>query len=120
MFYHAKYNRRILTFILAIFISATVGLGNTMADNQLPTYYPTTFQTTGLLSTVGSNSEIIISGVRYTLSPNVLIHTMSTEFGSRYSLQKNQEVGFSFTINSRTVRTITEIWLLPAGSANQI
>ena len=119
MLYHTI-KQYILVLALAAFVSATVGLGNATASNQLPSYYPDTFVHTGLLSSIGSISEVVISGARYTLSPNVLIHTLSTEFGSKHSLRVGQEVGFSFTTNSRKISTITEIWLLPPGSINQL
>ena len=82
---------------------------------QLPDYYPASYQQTGFIDQVISSGNIVISSVGYRLATNVLVHSPTTEFSSRYDLSAGKEVGFNFS-SSGNVRTITEIWILPGGS----
>lgn len=96
--------------------SAMPILGLTISASQLPRYYPNRFQVTGVIFRMNNNGQITVSGSAqaYTLSPNALIHSMSTEFSSRHALSKGTEIGFS--VNNRNRHTITEIWILPEGA----
>lgn len=114
--------RNLLPLILAAAVftllstGTAFGRGDTVSSgNTLPEYYPASFQKTGLINGAGAGGSLNISGLSYSLSPNVLIHTTMTEFSSRHDLASGKEVGF--TVNSdANSRVITEIWILPAGT----
>lgn len=89
--------------------------GAGLSNTQLPDYYPATYQQKGFIEQVGSAGNIVISSVGYRLASNVLVHSPTTEFSSRYDLSAGKEVGFNFT-SSNNSRTIAEIWILPAGT----
>ena len=89
--------------------------GAGFSGTQLPDYYPASYQQTGIIDHVNSGGGIVISTVGYRLSSNVLVHSPTTEFSSRYDLSAGKEVGFNFTSNENS-KTIAEIWILPAGS----
>jgi hypothetical protein len=90
--------------------------GGGTPSTQLPSYYPASFQSTGTIHRLSSNSIIVTGSVEsYSLSPNILVHSLSTEFSSRRALRKGQQIGFSFSKGMDKKRTITEIWLLPRG-----
>ena len=102
------------SLILLLFIIVTLSFGYSLAaNNKLPTYYPTSFEQKGFLRGIGSGGKITISGIKYTLSPNALIHSLTTQHSSRFALKAGQEVGFS--INSSN-HQIIELWILPKGS----
>jgi len=82
---------------------------------QLPGYYPSSFQKTGVIEKVGTGGNIVIATAGYQLASNVLVHSPTTEFSSRYDLSAGKEVGFNLAGNGNS-NTITEIWILPAGS----
>jgi hypothetical protein len=107
---------------VALVLSLLLSVGTAFAGSymlaegtKLPAYYPSSFQEAGTIARL-SNSSMIISGMSYSLSMNVLIHSMSTEYSSRYELKTGKDAGFSFNTNANNKRIITEIWLLPAGS----
>ncbi len=81
----------------------------------LPEYYPSTFQKTGVIRDVAPDDTLVISGLKYHLTPDTKIHTTRNEFSSRWSLKSGEEVGISFSTDGANRRTISEIWLLPAG-----
>lgn len=84
-------------------------------NSGLPKYYPTSFQGTGVIYKINSSSMTVTgSAEKYTISPNVLIHSLSTEFSTRQELRKGRTIGFSFTTNGSNQRVMTEIWILPA------
>ena len=83
----------------------------------LPEYYPASFQAAGAIHALRSGN-IIITGHAgsFSLSTNVLVHSVSTEFAPRNELRAGKEVGFSFNKGMGNKRTITEIWVLPHGT----
>jgi hypothetical protein len=109
-----------IVFLMLLSTGVAFGSDSPLATNTgLPTYYPASFQNTGVLNSLGSNTAIV-SGLRYIISPNVLIHSLSTEFSSRYALREDKDIGFSHSSDANNKRTITEIWLLPPGSAQRL
>lgn len=105
---------KLFRWILMLSFLAMLNIGNTSAaDTSLPSYYPSSFQYEGFLREVGGDGTLMISGIQYNLSPNVLIHSLTTEHSSRFALRESQEVGFTA---NRDTRIITELWILPNGS----
>lgn len=116
MFYRNLLKLILATTVISFLASGTAfGRGETVSPGSgLPDYYPASFQNTGVINGV-SGSSLNISGLNYSLSPNVLIHSTMTEHSSRYDLGSGKEVGFTVD-NNRNTRTITEIWILPSGT----
>jgi hypothetical protein len=85
------------------------------STSGLPEYYPANFQKTGIIRDVASDDTLVISGLKYRLTPDTKIHTTHNEFSTRWSLKTGEEVGFAFSTNAANQRTISEIWLLPKG-----
>jgi hypothetical protein len=85
------------------------------STSGLPQYYPANYQKTGIIREVPGDDMLIISGLKYQLTPDTKIHTTSNQFSSRWALKTGEEVGFSFTTDAANRRTIAEIWLLPKG-----
>ena len=116
--YYKNLLRPILATVLVMLMATGIAFGRgepIRSGSNLPSYYPSSFQATGILSETSTGAGLIISGLSYTLSMNVLIHTTSTEFSSRYALSAGKEVGFSFSDNGGS-RTVSEIWVLPGGT----
>jgi hypothetical protein len=91
------------------------GMG--IITSETPDYYPATFQRTGKIYTLGtSNITITGSSTGFSLSPNILVHSMSSEFLSKRDLKQGLEVGFSFVKGMDGKSTVTEIWILPRGT----
>lgn len=104
------------TFVTFLSTGMAFGRGETVSsDTALPDYYPASFQKTGVINGAGAGGSLNISGLSYRLSPNVLIHSTMTEHSSRYELVSGKEVGFTLNSDANS-RTITEIWVLPAGT----
>lgn len=107
-------NPSLFRWILILSFLAMLNIGNTSAaDTNLPSYYPSSFQHEGFLREISGDGTLMISGIQYNLSPNVLIHSLTTEHSSRFALNEGQEVGFTA---SRDTRVITELWILPKDS----
>jgi len=81
----------------------------------LPDYYPSNYQKTGVIRDVHVDDTLIISGLKYKLSPNIQIHTTTNQFSSRWALKTGEEVGFNFSTDAANNRTISEIWIMPKG-----
>ena len=85
------------------------------STDGLPEYYPDSFQKTGIIREVNQNDSLVISGLKYHLTPDTAIHSTSNRYSSRWVLRTGAEVGFSFNSDAANRRTITEIWILPQG-----
>lgn len=110
-------NRNLFRWTLILSLFTLICLGNvSAADNKLPAYYPSSFQHEGILRDIGTKGTLIVSGNRYTLSPNALIHSLVTQHSSRFALKEGLEVGFTA---NRDTGVITEIWILPKGSVKE-
>ena len=108
-----------LATVLTLFLLTGAVYANNSSSTGLPGYYPTAFQETGILSGTSSNGGLEINGISYSISPNVLIHSLSTEHSSRFALRDAKELGFSYTVGNNNLRTITELWVLPLGTVIQ-
>jgi hypothetical protein len=85
------------------------------STSGLPDYYPSKFQKTGIIREVNVGDTLVISGLKYYLTPDTAIHSTSNQFSSRWALKTGEEVGFSFTSDAANRRTLSEIWILPKG-----
>jgi len=106
-----------LIAILAMTISTTVLAQRSGSSiSGLPSYYPASYQQTGVIREIRPDNTLIISGLKYHITSTTKIHTVNTQFASTWSLKTNEEAGFSFTTDTASKRSISEIWLLPKGS----
>ncbi len=97
--------------------TVNVDLGIGIKTSEMPEYYPASFQRTGKIYSVGtSNIDITGSSESFSLSANILVHSMSTEFLSKRDLKRGQEVGYSFVKGMDGKSVVTEIWILPSGT----
>ncbi|HFE32673.1 MAG TPA: hypothetical protein ENJ17_05115 [Gammaproteobacteria bacterium] len=84
--------------------------------SNLPKYYPSHFDRQGFVRSIVQDGKVMISGVRYTVSPNVRVHTRETRNASIYALREDTEVGIKLDPSGRNV---IAIWVLPKGSVPQ-
>jgi len=84
--------------------------------HRLPKYYPERFDRTGIMRSIVQGGKVMIGGVRYTVSPNVRVHTAHTRNASVYALNENTEVGIEL---DQRGKVITGIWVLPKGAVPQ-
>jgi len=79
----------------------------------LPDYYPKAFQMNGTIDRVDlKRGIIVINDMLWSLSMNVKVHSLNTEFSSIRTLRSGMKMGFTMnSINGKN--QITEIWLLP-------
>ena len=97
--------------------TVNVDLGIGIKTSEMPEYYPASFQRTGKIYSVGTgNIDITGSSESFSLSANILVHSMSTEFLSKRDLKRGQEVGYSFVKGMDGKSVVTEIWILPSGT----
>jgi hypothetical protein len=105
--------------LILMTITCTTALAQRAARSSVsgvPSYYPASYQQTGVIHDVGLDNTLVISGLKYQISSNTKIHTLNTQFATAWSLKTNEEVGFSFSTDASNKRSIDEIWLLPKGS----
>lgn len=102
-----------LLAILALAVSTPL-----QADSrQLPSYYPDTFQATGIITDPKDNRSVIISGLRYYVTNNTRVHTTRSQTGSLYELGiLGTELGFSYVEDNQRRRFLVEAWTLPKGT----
>jgi len=118
MFY-SNIHRYMLATALVLLVATGSAFGrglSTEVSAQLPSYYPSSFQKTGVIRNASIVNQLTVDGARYALSSNARIHTVATEHASRFSLAPGLELGFTYDRDASGVRRITEIWILPAGS----
>lgn len=113
----------VLAVSMPLYADRTANPGRTTAEakkeKRLPSYYPDTFQRTGVVSGPGSSSSIIISGTRYYYGVNTKVHTLSTKSGFTHDLSKGTEVGFSYIEDNMHRRFLVEAWTLPQGTVKR-
>lgn len=83
---------------------------------QLPSYYPDTFQATGIITDPRNNNSVIISGRAYGYGITTKIHSLHSKTGSLYELGMGTEVGFNYTEDDKHRRYLVEAWILPKGT----
>lgn len=106
----------LIALLTAILSTTAMAQRASSAIKDLPSYYPASFQKTGVIRDVGTDDTLVISGIKYQISPQTKIHTVDSQFASSWSLKTDAEVGFSFATDDAKKRNISEIWLLPKGS----
>ena len=107
-------NMTITRVVLTLALLLTVAAAG--AEN-LPAYYPDSFDRVGTIDGVNfAKRVIIVNDSRYYLSDNMVIHTQANEFDTMDKLSKGATVGFR-VINAGTGHAlIPEIWTLPASA----
>ena len=111
---------------LAIAIALTANLAwsseysRSHGISGLPDYYSKSFQEQGIFQGFErSGGTVLISARRYKLSNNIKVHTLNTEFASANSLRSGKDVAFQTDGSVGKTRIITEIWILPEGTAKR-
>lgn len=94
--------------IARVIILLTVTFSGTSFAQQLPDYYPESFQRTGTVDDI-SSERIVINDVPYTLTASTLVHTLYAEETVIAAIQPRTTVGYRIGEN----REIIEIWELP-------
>ena len=85
---------------------------NESESSSLPSYYPTEFQRLGVLTEVRGQYNWVVDGVQVTVSNNVLVHSLVSNFSSLYSINQGMELGY----RRNSAGEIAEVWQLPDGT----
>lgn len=98
---------------LSFILIAIIACANVVAASDFPDYYPKAgFQRTGTLDSVQLDRRmIVINDVRYSLSNNLVVHSMSSYSVPVTQLTQGSTIGYSMAGGGRL---ITKIWLLPS------
>ena len=84
--------------------------------NNNPEYYPASFPHKGVVREIKpATHEIIIDGRQYSYRIDLKVHSPVQKYGSIYSLEVGQTLGFSYIENRKGNGTITEIWVINDG-----
>ncbi len=97
---------------IAILLAAVAMMISSMAMAAFPNYYPKDgFQRVGMLDAVQLERQVVvINDVPYSLSNNVIIHSLRSYSVPASRLRIGSQVGYKMAAGGRLV---TEIWLLP-------
>jgi putative hemolysin len=82
---------------------------------QLPGYYPSHFPRLGVLTDIRSSHDWNINGKRIKVSPNVIVHSLVTNFSSLYSVKQGMELAYKTNKQGE----VAEIWQLPDGAIDR-
>lgn len=105
------------TVKIVLLISASLFAGMSHAAKPMATPYKPNFDRDGIITGSVQNQQLLINATRYTLDPNVRVHTPQTEFASPQALATDAEVGFNLVVDKVSSQyKIIEIWVLPKGS----
>ena len=98
--------------ILRVVLVATILFVSVTAASEYPDYYPQSgFQRTGTLDAVQlDRQQIVINDLRYSLSNNLIVHSMSSYSVPATRLRPGMTIGYSMASSGLL---ITRIWLLP-------
>ena len=101
--------KRITFLFVALF-----ALCSAATAQGLPSYYPKEgFQRVGTLDDLQLGRQVIvINDVAFTMSDNLIVHSLTSYSVPSSRLRIGSQVGYKF---SRQGGLITEIWLLPKG-----
>ncbi|WP_455223136.1 hypothetical protein [Kaarinaea lacus] len=121
-------SKRLLTFTLGCVVAMTINTNLAFADTnstgykrpsrvsvQLPAYYPSHFPAVGVLTEQRGQFDWIVSGRAMQVSPNVIVHSLVTNFSSLYSIKQGMELAYRTDNQGRMV----EIWALPMGAIDR-
>ncbi len=97
---------------IAILIASAALLASSIAMAEFPNYYPKDgFPRVGTLDSVQLGRQVVvINDVPYSLSNNVIIHSLRSYSVPTSQLRIGSQVGYKMAAGGRLV---TEIWLLP-------
>ena len=84
-------------------------------SGQLPSYYPSHFPALGVLTEVRGQNDWVVNGKAIKVSPNLLVHSLVTNFSSRYSIKQGMELAYRTDKDGRVV----EVWALPNGAIDR-
>jgi hypothetical protein len=121
-------SKRVLTFTLGCAVAMTINTSLAYADVattgykrpttvsvQLPAYYPSHFPAVGVLTEQRGQFDWIVNGKAMEVSPNVIVHSLVTNFSSLYSVKQGMELAYRTDNQGR----IAEIWALPMGTVDR-
>ena len=111
-------------YAIAMTISSNLAYADTTATTyqrkssvsaQLPSYYPSHFPALGVLTDVRGQNDWVINGKAIKVSSNLLVHSLVTNFSSRYSITQGMELAYRVNNNGE----IVEVWALPDGAIDK-
>jgi len=121
-------SKRVLTFTLGCLVAMTINSNLAYADTtstgykrpttvsaQLPAYYPSHFPAVGVLTEQRGQFDWVVNGKTMEVSPNVIVHSLVTNFSSLYSIKQGMELAYRIDNQGR----MAEIWALPAGTIDR-
>lgn len=121
-------SKRLLTFTLGCVVAMTINTNLVYADTpttgykrpttvgvQLPAYYPSHFPAVGVLTEQRGRYDWLINGKAVKVSPNIIVHSLVTNFSSLYSVKQGMELAYRLNNNGEVV----ESWELPEGAVNR-
>lgn len=121
-------SKRVVNFTLGCVVAMTINASLAYADvastgykrpttvsAQLPIYYPTQFEAVGVLTEQRGQYDWVINGRSVTVSPNVIVHSLVTNFSSLYSVKQGMEL--AYRLNSQG--ELIELWGLPDGTIDR-
>ena len=82
---------------------------------QLPTYYPSHFPSLGVLTEIRGTHDWAINGTSIKVSPNIIVHSLVTNFSSLYSVKQGMELAYKVNKQGE----VAEIWQLPDGAIDR-
>ena len=121
-------SKRVLTFTLGCLVAMTINSNLAYADTtstgykrpttvsaQLPAYYPSHFPAVGVLTEQRGQFDWVVNGKTMEVSPNVIVHSLVTNFSSLYSIKQGMELAYRIDNQGR----MAEIWALPMGTIDR-
>lgn len=117
----ARYVSLIISMTVLIFACSVVFADSAprgriqSVDGSLPAYYPGKFDATGVITNIVSTYTWNVNGRRMLVSPNVTIHTLTTDNSSMYSIKKGMSIGY----NTNSLGHITAVYELKDGSISR-
>ena len=82
---------------------------------QLPSFYPSHFPALGVLTEIRGQYDWVINGIAIKVSPNILVHSLVTNFSSMYSIKQGMELAYRVNKDGQ----VAEVWGLPDGAINR-
>ena len=105
-----------LGYIVIMLVTSPVAYSTENENsNSLPSYYPSGFQKTGVLTEIRSQYDWVVDGIGIDVSRNVLVHTLATNFSSLYYIKQGMELGYRKNSDGE----IVELWELPDGTVDR-
>jgi len=111
-------------YAIAMIISSNLAYADTTTTSyqrkstvsaQLPSYYPSHFPALGVLTDVRGQYDWVINGKAIKVSPNILVHSLVTNFSSMYSIKQGMELAYRTNKDGE----VAEVWALPNGAIDR-